>query len=304
MTTAIGVIDFGDRAAIVTGAASGIGRAIALALAARGAQVLVNDLRGTQAIVDEIRDAGGMAVGDETSVGDFAAGHRIVAHAMQAFGRLDLLVNCAGTSAPGAFSDIGEQDALRVLQVNLIGPYALTHAAWPILRQQRYGRILNIASNAALGMGRSAAYAASKGGLISLTKDNAREGREFDIKVNAMLPVASTAMTSRIPPGPFRDWIDQGFPPELIAAPALFLLSASLQASGEVFSCGGGRISRTAWCNTHGWFDAQATPEAIAEHYDEFMSSDTAKIVENQPQELQRYTEWKPWPGPGEMPNA
>ena len=301
MTTAIG---FSDRVAIVTGAASGIGRAIASALAARGAQVLINDLRGTQTVVEAIRNDGGTAIGDETAVGDFAAGRKIVDQAMQAFGRLDLLINCAGTSAPGAFTDIAEHDVLRVLQVNLIGPYALTHAAWPILQKQRYGRILNIASNAALGMGRSAAYSASKGGLISLTKDNAREGREFDIKVNAMLPVASTTMTARIPPGPFRDWIDEGFSPELIAAPALFLLSESLQASGEVFSCGGGRISRTAWCNTRGWFDALATPEAIAEHYDEFMRPDTAQLVENQPQELQRYTEWKPWPGPGEMPNA
>lgn len=304
MTTALGVIDFDDRVAIVTGAASGIGRAIASALAARGARVLVNDLRDTQTVVDEIRQAGGLAVGNETAVGDFAAASEIVAQTSQAFGRLDLLVNCAGTSAPGAFTEVDEHEVLRVLRVNLIGPYALTQAAWPILRNQRYGRILNIASNAALGMGHSAAYAASKGGLISLTKDNAREGHEFDIKVNAMLPVASTAMTARIPPGPFRDWIDQGFPPELIAAPALFLLSESLQASGEVFSCGGGRISRTAWCNTRGWFDAHATPEAIARHYDEFMSSETARLVENQPQELQRYTEWKPWPGPGGMPNA
>ena len=297
MTTARKTIDFSDRVAIVTGAASGIGRAIALALASRGARVLVNDLHAAQTVVDEIRDAGGSGVSNQTAVGDFTSARKIVDHALQAFGRIDLLVNCAGTSAPGALSDVGEHDVLRVLQVNLIGPYALTHAAWPILQGQRYGRILNIASNAALGMGRSAAYAASKGGLISLTKDNACEGREFGIKVNAMLPVASTAMTARIPPGAFRDWIDQGFSPELIAAPALFLLSESLQASGEVFSCGSGRISRTAWFNTRGWFDAQATPEAIAEHYDDFMSPGTATLVESHAQELQRYTEWKPWPG-------
>jgi NAD(P)-dependent dehydrogenase (short-subunit alcohol dehydrogenase family) len=295
-------IGFEGRCAIVTGAASGIGRVIAVALAARGAHVLVNDLHGADATVAVIREHGGTAVADATPVGDFAAAQRIVDAALAAFGRVDIVVNNAGTSAPGAFDEPSDAQCLQVLQVNLIGALALSRTVWPLLRAQAYGRILNIASNAALGQGRSAAYAASKGGLIALTKDNAREGAASNIKANAMLPIASTTMTARIPPGAFRDWIDHGFPPEKIAAPALYLLSDRVAASGEIFSCGGGRIARTAYLNTHGYFDADATPEGIAAHFDAVMDTRTAVLIENQSQELDRYTEWLPWPEAGGMP--
>jgi NAD(P)-dependent dehydrogenase (short-subunit alcohol dehydrogenase family) len=289
-------IAFEGRSAIVTGAAGGIGRVIAMALAARGAQVLVNDLRGAEATVATIREHGGTAVADATPVGDFAAARGIVDAALAAFGRVDILVNNAGTSAPGAFDEPSEAQYLQVLQVNLLGALALSRAAWPLLRAQAYGRILNIASNAALGQGLSAAYAASKGGLIALTKDNAREGAAANIRANAMLPVASTTMTARIPPGAFRDWIDHGFAPEKIAAPALYLLSEQVAASGEIFSCGGGRIARTAYCTTRGHFDADATPESIAAHFAEVMGGGDVRIVANQAEELDRYTEWLPWP--------
>jgi NAD(P)-dependent dehydrogenase (short-subunit alcohol dehydrogenase family) len=176
-----GIIDFNGRVAIVTGAASGIGRAIALGLAARGARVLANDLSAADEVTLAIRTAGGEATADTTPVGGFDAARGIAAHALAPYGRIDMLVNSAGTSAPGAFTEIDEHAMLRVLQVNLIGALALSQAVWPSMQAAAYGRILNIASNAALGMGRSAAYAASKGGLISLTKDNAREGAAFGI---------------------------------------------------------------------------------------------------------------------------
>lgn len=299
MTT---TIEFSQRVAIVTGAAGGIGGEIARALAARGAHVVVNDLHNADATVAAIRDAGGSAITDSTAVGDFAAGRAIVARAVAAYGRIDIVVNNAGTSAPGPFDEPSEEQYLKVLQVNLLGALALTRAAWPLMREQGYGRILNIASNAALGQGRSAAYAASKGGLIALTKDNAREGAALGIKANAMLPVASTTMTARIPAGSFRDWIDHGFAPAKIAAPALYLLSADVGASGEIFSCGGGRIARTAYCTTQGYFDPQATPESIAAHFGQVMDPATARVVANQAEELDRYTEWLPWPEAGGMP--
>lgn len=299
-----GSIDFAGRVAIVTGAAGGIGRAIAEALGTRGARVLLNDLTPAHDTAAVLREAGGEPLIDTTPVGDFAAGRRIVERAAARWGRIDVLVNCAGTSAPGAFADIAEEAVRRVLEVNLFGPYALTLAAWPFMQRQRYGRILNIASNAVLGMGRSAAYAASKGGLIALTKDNAKEGAGCGIKVNAMLPVAGTAMTARIPPGPFRDWIDRGFPPSLIGAPAAFLLSEGVPLSGEIFSCGGGRISRTAYVNTRGFCDTRATPESIAANVERIMDTDDAVLVENHAQELNRYTDAYPWPVAGGMPGA
>lgn len=295
-------IDFSQRVAIVTGAASGIGREIALALAARGARVVVNDLQNAETTVAAIRAAGGTAIADATPVGDFAAGRAIVAQATAHYGRIDIVVNNAGTSAPGPFDEPSEEQYLKVLQVNLLGALALTRAAWPLMRQQQHGRILNIASNAALGQGRSAAYAASKGGLIALTKDNAREGASIGIKANAMLPVASTTMTQRIPAGAFRDWIDQGFPPAMIAAPALYLLSDALSVSGEIFSCGGGRIANTSYYTTRGHFDPATTPERIAENFDQVMNARSVTRVANQPEELNLYTEWLPWPDADGMP--
>ncbi|MGH8446920.1 MAG: SDR family NAD(P)-dependent oxidoreductase [Solimonas sp.] len=295
-------IDFRGRVAVVTGAASGIGREIAKALAARGAAVLVNDLQGADTTVEDIRRAGGTALADATPVGDFAAGRVIVAQALAAFGHLDIVVNNAGTSAPGPLDEADEAQYLRVLHVNLLGALAVTRAAWGAMRRRGYGRVLNIASNAALGQGHSAAYAASKGGLIALTKDNAREGTAHGIKANAMLPVASTTMTARIPPGAFRDWIDHGFPAAQIAAPALYLLSEKVGASGEIFSCGGGRMARTAYCTTRGYFDPLATPESIAAHFDAVMDATQATVIANQSEELNRYTEWLPWPEPGGMP--
>lgn len=297
-------IEFDGRTAIVTGAASGIGKAIAEALGHRGARVLLNDLRAADDTAAAIRDAGGETLIDVTPVGDFSGAAHIVKHALDHWGRLDILVNCAGTSAPGAFADIAEADIRRVIDVNLIGPYALTQAVWPAMQRQRYGRILNIASNAVLGMGRSAAYAAAKGGLIALAKDNAREGAAYNIKANVMLPVASTTMTDRIPPGAFRDWIDSGFPPSRLGAPAAFLLSEGAPVSGEIFSCGGGRMARTAYVNTAGYIDVNATPEAIAAQFDTVMRTDTAVLVENHAQELNRYTALHPWPVPGGMPGV
>lgn len=295
-------LNFHGRVAIVTGAGSGIGREIALLLGARGASVLVNALEPAEEVAQAIRAAGGLAVCDVTPVSDFAAGRAIVQHAVDAFGRLDILVNNAGISAPGSFTEVPEQDYLNVLQVNLIGPLALSRAAWPVMAAQAYGRILNMASNAALGMGRSAAYAASKGGLLSLTKDNAREGQPLGIKVNAMLPVAHTRLTEKIPPGMFRDWLEGGFAAERVAPPAVFLCSEALPVSGEIFSCGGGRMARTAYLNTHGYFDPAATPESIAANFAQVMDTQAAVVVDNHSQELNRYTEWLPWPEPGGMP--
>src|SRR5689334_14174423 len=175
-------IDFSNQVAIVTGAGGGMGRDMALILAERGAKVVVNDYGGdilghagasakAEAVVKEIRDAGGTALANATAVGTPEAAHDIVQCAMDAWGRVDILINNAGVTAFGGLAEIPLEDVARVVGINFWGPYLLMREVWPIMKQQGYGRILNVSSTASLGMGTITPYSASKAGLIGLTTD-------------------------------------------------------------------------------------------------------------------------------------
>jgi NAD(P)-dependent dehydrogenase (short-subunit alcohol dehydrogenase family) len=300
-------IDFSQRVAIVTGAGAGIGRAIALLLAQRGARVLVNDYGGDStgqgggpdaaaAVAEEICRAGGSAVAQTSAVGSAEAAQAIVDAALQAFGRVDILINNAGISAPGAIDSVPVADIERVLRVNLHGPYFLTRAVWPLLRAQRYGRILNISSNAALGIGSSTAYATAKAGLIGLTKDTAQEGAPFGICVNALMPVAYTRMTARIPDPIFREWMQTNFPPSAVATVAAYLVGAGVAVNGEIIGAGGGRASRIAFFGTHGFFADDLTPEDVAAQCARICDPAGGSVLRNNTEELHSYLQWLPWP--------
>jgi NAD(P)-dependent dehydrogenase (short-subunit alcohol dehydrogenase family) len=259
------MIDYSGQAAIVTGAGAGIGRAIARGLAARGAQVLVNDPADglAEAVVAEIKGAGGDAVADTTRVGAHESARAIANHALDAFGRIDVLMNNAGITRPRPFGEAPDDEIDLVLSVNLLGPYALMRAVWPTMRAQRYGRILNTSSSAALGSGVSGPYAASKAGLIGLTKDAAIAGAPLGVKINALMPSASTTLLDNHPDAAFRAWFKANMPPESVAAAALWLASREMAYSGEVFTAGGGRVSRMAFIESRGVYDASPTPEAF-----------------------------------------
>jgi NAD(P)-dependent dehydrogenase (short-subunit alcohol dehydrogenase family) len=168
------MIRFDGQVAIVTGAGRGMGRTHALLLASRGACVVVNDYGGdpstlhpgtidaAQSVVDEITEAGGQAVADGTMIGTGAAAGAVVDHALDAFGRVDMLVNNAGGALIGDIDAFADDEIEGVLRTNLIGPYMLMRRVWPHLRAQSYGRIVNIMSSATLGIGNIAAYAAGK----------------------------------------------------------------------------------------------------------------------------------------------
>jgi NAD(P)-dependent dehydrogenase (short-subunit alcohol dehydrogenase family) len=168
------MIHFDGQVAIVTGAGRGMGRTHALLLASRGACVVVNDYGGdpstlhpgtidaAQSVVDEITEAGGQAVADGTMIGTGAAAGAVVDHALDAFGRVDMLVNNAGGALIGDIDAFADDEIEGVLRTNLIGPYMLMRRVWPHLRAQSYGRIVNIMSSATLGIGNIAAYAAGK----------------------------------------------------------------------------------------------------------------------------------------------
>jgi NAD(P)-dependent dehydrogenase (short-subunit alcohol dehydrogenase family) len=191
------------KVAVVTGAGRGIGQAEALALAAEGASVVVNDLgverRGGGAqkgpadeTVAEIHRRGGEAVANYESVGDYQAAGRIIQMALDVFGRLDILVNNAGIFRDGLFHETTEDDWDSIVTVHLKGTFNTCHHAVPIMMQQRSGRIINTASSQWRNPEGRASYAAAKGGIVSLTYDLAWEMRPYNVTVNAIAPMALT----------------------------------------------------------------------------------------------------------------
>ncbi len=191
-----------EKIAVITGASRGIGRSIALALAAKGATIVAVDMdqAATDAIVAELQAAGGKAlavVGNVTVPGDV---ERMIDAATEAFGRVDILVNNAGITRDGLLMRMKDEDWDAVLNVNLKGAFLCTRAAFKVMSKQRYGRIINIASVVGqMGNAGQANYCASKAGLIGLTKSNAREMAKRNITVNAVAPgFIATAMTDAL----------------------------------------------------------------------------------------------------------
>jgi hypothetical protein len=139
---------------------------------------------------------------------------------------------------------------------------------WPIMRARDYGRILNMASSAALGTGISGPYAVSKAGILGLTKDASIAGKPLGILVNALMPQAHTPLLDNHPDPAFRAWMRENFPPELVAAAIAFLVSGEMRDSGEIFAAGGGRVARLAFVESHGHFDCGLTPEGVRDNLD------------------------------------
>jgi 3-oxoacyl-[acyl-carrier protein] reductase len=191
-----------DRIAVVTGASRGIGRSIALALAAKGAVIVAVDMdqTATDAVVAELQAAGTKALAVVGNVTVPADVERMIEAATEAFGRVDILVNNAGITRDGLLMRMKDEDWDAVLNVNLKGAFLCTRAAFKVMSKQRYGRIINIASVVGqMGNAGQANYCASKAGLIGLTKSNARELAKRSITVNAVAPgFIATAMTDAL----------------------------------------------------------------------------------------------------------
>jgi len=191
-----------DRIAVITGASRGIGRSIALALAAKGATIVAVDMdqATTEAVVAELQAAGTKALAVVGNVTVPADVERMINAATEAFGRVDILVNNAGITRDGLLMRMKDEDWDAVLNVNLKGAFLCTRAAFKVMSKQRYGRIINIASVVGqMGNAGQANYCASKAGLIGLTKSNARELAKRSITVNAVAPgFIATAMTDAL----------------------------------------------------------------------------------------------------------
>ena len=266
-------IRFDGRAAVITGAGGGLGKTYALALAARGAQVVVNDLGGASdgsgsssnmadATVKEIVEAGGEAVANYDSVSTPEGGEAIVKAALDAFGRVDVVINNAGILRDKTFAKLPVADLEVVLDVHLKGAFFVSQPAFRQMREQGFGRFIFTSSAAGLlGNFGQANYGAAKMGLVGLSGVLAIEGAKYDIKSNVIAPIANTRMTKELL-GPMADLLA----PECVTPLVTYLVSEQCDLTHEIFSVGGGRYARMFVAVTPGWFagkGARPAPEEI-----------------------------------------
>ena len=247
------MVDFQDRVALVTGAGGGLGRSHALLLAELGAAVVVNDLGGSvsgegasasaaDAVVEEIRGAGGVAVADYNSVSTPEGGAAVVQTAFDEFGHLDVIVNNAGILRDKTFAKLEPADLHAVLDVHLRGAFYVTRPAFAHMRERGYGRVVLTSSGSGLfGNFGQSNYSAAKMGVVGLMKVLKLEGAKYNIKVNAIAPIAWTRMTENL--GLLGE-IGEMFTPESVSPVVAYLASERCEHSGEVWSVGGGSVSR------------------------------------------------------------
>jgi NAD(P)-dependent dehydrogenase (short-subunit alcohol dehydrogenase family) len=279
---------FDGRTAIVTGAGGNpsLGRAHALLLASRGANVVVNDIgqlpaaldypgvASAEAVAEEIRAAGGKAVADTHSVATEEGGAAIVQTALDAFGGIDIVVNNAGICRVVAFDEMTPADFRQTIDVNLYGTVHTCRAAWPHMKAQGYGRIVNIASGSLTGLAWQTAYAAAKGAVFSFTRALASDGAEHGIKANCVTPGALTRMVyaAQAPESSFIASSKDTMPPELVSPTVAFLAHESVPFTGECIESMGGHVARFYLARTDGFTDAAMTIETLAERWQDIMA--------------------------------
>ena len=268
-------ISFTDQVAIVTGAGGGLGRCHALELARRGAKGVVNDLGGAmdgsggssaaaEAVVAEIHGFGGEAIANGGSVSDRAGAQSMVQAAMDNWGRVDVLINNAGILRDKSFAKMTLDDFDMVVNVHLMGAAYCSHAVWPIMREQNYGRILMTTSPTGLyGNFGQANYGAAKLAQVGLMNSLKIEGAKNNIHTNTIAPVAATRMTENLMP----EEVLSKLGPELVTPAALFLVSEDAP-NGVILQAQGGKFSLACIVENEGVnLGADATAEDIADSY-------------------------------------
>ncbi|HET6184758.1 MAG TPA: SDR family oxidoreductase [Acetobacteraceae bacterium] len=253
-------IRFDNRVAIVTGAGAGLGRAHALLLAERGAKVVVNDPGGSvdgrggsgavaDKVVAEIRAKGGEAVANYDSVGTWEGAQNIVKTAMDKWGRVDALINNAGILRDKAFHNMPVEDFEAVVQVHLLGSAYCTKAAWPIMREQKYGRVVMTTSTSGIfGNFGQSNYGAAKAGVCGLANCLRFEGAKYNIMVNVLSPAAYTRMTENL----MNPAVAPYMKPELVSPAAVWLASEACTVSGEIVFAQAGGFTRLQYFETDG----------------------------------------------------
>ncbi len=272
-------VTFDGKVAVITGAGGGLGRSHALALAERGARVVVNDLGGNadgtgagssmaDAVVKEIEAAGGQAVANYDSVATAEGGEAIIQSALDAYGSVDIVVNNAGILRDKSFAKIAPEDFDLLIDVHLRGAFHVSQPAFKVMKANGFGRFVHTTSAAGLfGNFGQANYAAAKSGLIGLSNVLAIEGAKSNITSNVIAPIAKSRLTEDLL-GPLADALQ----PELVTPLVAYLVSPSCSITHEIYSVGGGRIARVFLGLTPGWFAGKGnvfTPEDVGANIDQ-----------------------------------
>ncbi len=293
------MIRFDDKVAIVTGAGAGLGRSHALALAARGASVIVNDLGGArdgsgaspvaaEAVVAEIKAAGGEAVANGASVTDESAVQTMVDDAITTFGQVDILINNAGILRDKTFAKMSLADFRLVLDVHLMGSVNCTKAVWTHMLERGYGRVVMTTSSSGLyGNFGQSNYGAAKMGLVGLMQTLAIEGQRKGVHVNAIAPVAATRMTEDVLPDPKLLALLE---PTAVTAGVLTLVDEAAPTR-TILCAGAGGYSKAEVCETRGIFlppDQQA-PETIRESWDALTDIEDRTALDNGRHQTERF---------------
>lgn len=285
-------ITFDGQVALITGAGNGLGRAYALELARRGAAVVVNDTGGAPdgegrssaaatAVVDEIAAGGGRAVPNFDSVATMVGGAAIVQTALDAYGRLDIVVCNAGIVRDSAMHNVREPDWDAVHGVHIKGTFTVLRAAWPVLRAQRYGRVILTGSGSGMwGMFGQSSYASAKTGVIGLMNCLKHEGLRYGITVNTIAPVALTRLLGTMPSGAQDGVKGRLGSPDLVGPVVGWFASRECTETGVTIEAGSGHFARVALVKGPGIrVPASATPDAefVLEHWEEICSLEGAE---------------------------
>jgi NAD(P)-dependent dehydrogenase (short-subunit alcohol dehydrogenase family) len=281
-------LGFDGRVAVITGAGGGLGRSHALDLARRGAAIVVNDLGGAsdgtgssqsaaQAVVDEITAAGGDAVATYDTVATAEGGAAIVQAALDAYGRVDIIINNAGILRDATFKNMTPAELDIILDVHVRGAFNVTQPAWQLMREQNYGRIVNTASGAGIfGNFGQTNYGTAKMGLVGFTRVLSIEGGKNNIKANAIAPIARTRMTEDL----LGDNADK-LGPEFVTPVVTYLSHEDCEVSGEVYSVGGGRVAQVFIAQTNGIVDTKLDAESVRDNLSTIRNQDGYHVPGN-----------------------
>ncbi len=269
---------FDGRVAVITGAGNGLGRQHALELARRGARVVVNDIGSAadgmpaaERVVAEIRSSGGEAAADTGSMANEQAVEALIGRAVETFGGVDILVNNAGNAIARPLWKLSTDELKQVLDVHLFGTFWAMRAALPHMRKRGYGRIVNTASAlGAFGAPHSTPYAAAKAGIIAMTRVASLDASGLDIRVNAIAPIAYTALA--------KDFFDahptvnvEKLSPASVSPVVLYLAHDSCRLNGELLSVAAGRVARICTITAPGFYSEALTSEQVAENLQTIM---------------------------------